>query len=460
MTPKPKVVAPKATSPKGASAKAATPRAPDAKKERPSRFGGMGSVLAQHRLLEAALGPGEGALDASSGATAGGAAPTLARAASSAVSSAPSPAAAPASRTPERTPGRKGTGAAAGAPNAPATPPATRPAAERPGREGETAATPATAAVAAERVFETIGGRFGGLVTERPVDDVRRSPFQPTGRPSATAARAVERAIGEAGSLEALVGTEGALQFARLDTEAARLAELAFDIQVHGVKEPVVTRTAEDGAEECLSGHRRLVAARLAGLATVPVLSRGPMSNANAAATVLSGNLHREPFTTWQEAVLVTEVRERRLAEQMPADVRTLSRVMGWASGKAQARLKLRRAVSDALLERLGDPALVERIGRLGTKELNRIADTPEEARRLALLRRALGVPDAAGARVTDHGDHVVAQRPRRGGGFVLEVRREIEAMPLDELTAVRHALEAQLTRVTARMTALGGARR
>jgi ParB family chromosome partitioning protein len=212
---------------------------------------------------------------------------------------------------------------------------------------------------------------------------------------------------------------------------------------------------AEDGAEECLSGHRRLAAARLAGLATVPVLSRGPMSNANAAATVLSGNLHREPFTTWQEAVLVTEVQERRRAEQMPADVRSLSRVMGWATGKAQARLKLRRVLSDALLAQLGDDTLVEAIGRLGTKELNRVADAPDDGRRLTLLRRALGAEAPAGARSGDARDGLVLHRPRRGGGFVLEVRQEIETMPLGDLAVVRELLEAQLARVTTRMTSL-----
>jgi ParB family chromosome partitioning protein len=187
----------------------------------------------------------------------------------------------------------------------------------------------------------------------------------------------------------------------------------------------------------------------------VPALSRGALSNANAAATVLSGNLHREPFTTWQEAVLVSEVRERRLAEQMPADVRTLSRVMGWASGKAQARIKLRRMLSDALLADLGDGTLVERIGRLGTKELNRIADAADDARRLTLLRRALGIAEPAGGRAGEMADRLVIQRPRRGGGFVLEVRQEIETMPLGDLAVVRELLEAQLARVTTRMGSL-----
>jgi len=383
------------------------------KKERRSRFGGMGSVLTQHRLLDAALGPGEGAVD--------------------------TPDAGPPDPTPVDTPAETGMPAAALAETASTAAPALAPtAAPAPAPSVRPAPLPPAAAP----------------VAERPIDEIRPSPFQPQGRPSRAAVDAVRRAIAEAGSLEALVGTEGAVVFARLDAEAARLAELAFDIAEHGVKDPIVTRIAEDGAEECLSGHRRLAAARLAGLASVPVLSRGAISNANAAATVLSGNLHREPFTTWQEAVLVTEVQERRRAEHMPADVRSLSRVMGWASGKAQARLKLRRVLSDALLEQLGDDALVEGIGRLGTKDLNRVADAPDDARRLTLLRRALGVPEP-GARPTDGREGLVVHRPRRGGGFVLEVRQEIETMPLGDLAVVRELLQVQLARVATRMGTL-----
>lgn len=396
----------------------------DRKKERRGRFGGMESVLAQHRLLDAALGPGEGAVD-----VAGVDGPEI-----------PS---APLADTPSEVP-------LVEVPTVTISEP--RPANAIPKLSKRNAAV--AVETRDDAAFTPAAAVLPGPIGERVIAEIRASPFQPQGRPSRAALDAVRRAVAEAGSLDALVSTEGAVVFARLDTEAARLAELAFDIAVHGVKDPVVTRIAEDGMEECLSGHRRIAAARFAGLTRVPVLSRGPMSNANAAATVLSGNLHREPFTTWQEAVLVSEVRERRLAEHMPADVRTLSRVMGWASGKAQARLKLRRTLSDALLAELGDSAFVEQIGRVGTKELNRIADAPDEARRLALLRRALGIADPAGRPVASV-ERVVLQRPRRGGGFVLEVRQEIEQMPLGDLAVVRELLEAQLGRVTTRMGAL-----
>src|SRR5579862_4406895 len=139
---------------------------------------------------------------------------------------------------------------------------------------------------------------------------IRPSPFQPRGRPSSSAVAAVAQAIATAGSIQALVSPDGGPIFSRLDPESARLAELAYDIAEHEVRTPLELRTADDGADECLAGHRRLAAARLAGRTTVPAIHRGAMSNATAAATVLRGNLHRENFTTWQEAVLVTEVQE------------------------------------------------------------------------------------------------------------------------------------------------------
>jgi ParB family transcriptional regulator, chromosome partitioning protein len=193
------------------------------------------------------------------------------------------------------------------------------------------------------------------VVRRVPVAAIRPSPFQPKGRPSVAAVEAVRTAIGEAGSLEGLVGPDGGSIFVRLTPEAARLAEFAFDIQQHGMKIPVEVRTADDGSLECLSGHRRLAAAKLAGIHDVPAIERGAMSNAAAAATVLRGNLHRENFTTWQEAVLVTEVQDRRRADGHHDNVRKLGAVMGWSHGKVNTLLRIRRALSPAFIARLGD---------------------------------------------------------------------------------------------------------
>jgi ParB family chromosome partitioning protein len=127
----------------------------------------------------------------------------------------------------------------------------------------------------------------------------------------------------------------------------------------------------------------------------VPVIERGPMSNAGAAATVLRGNLHRENFTTWQEATLVTEVQERRRADGYRDNVRTLGAVMGWSHGKVNMLLRIRRALSPELLARVGggDPAPVEELlARAPYRDLERLANEADDARREMATRRMLGL--------------------------------------------------------------------
>lgn len=311
------------------------------------------------------------------------------------------------------------------------------------------------------------GARADGRVTDpsrptlehRSIDAIRPSPFQPKGRPSVAAVDGVRLAITEAGSLEALVSREGAPIFARLSPEAARLAELAYSIAEHGVKDPIELRTAEDGAEECLSGHRRLAAARLAGHTEVPIFSRGRLSSAQAAAMVLNGNLHRENFTAWQEAVLVTQVQERRKADGLPSDVRTLSSVMGWSTGKVHHLLKARQLFGPSALARLGDgdsARLEEGLARLQRAELKRLVEIADEATRAAATRRAIGWPTAAANPEPAAARAVCTQRPKRGGGFVLEVNAPVEDLAAGDAALVHEVLSAQLARVRTRLEQLG----
>ncbi len=291
------------------------------------------------------------------------------------------------------------------------------------------------------------------------VEAVRPSPFQPKGRPSAAAVDAVQRATAEAGSLAALVSREGAVVFGRLSPEAARLAELAADVAEHGISVPIEVRVTDDGALECLSGHRRLAAAHLAGRSTIPALERGAISNAAAAATVLRGNLHRENFTTWQEAVLVTEVQERRRHDGFTDNVRTLGAVMGWSHGKVNMLLRIRRALAPELLERAaaeaGLPAtqLEEHLARVAYRDLERLAGEPDPGRRTEGVNHVLGFAAATPTAARDRG--VCTHRPKRGGGFLLEVNAPVEAMSASDVSYLRELLEAQLTRANARLAAL-----
>lgn len=77
----------------------------------------------------------------------------------------------------------------------------------------------------------------------------------------------------------------------RFDDET--LAELAASIREVGILQPIVVRRAGDGAYELVAGERRLRAARLAGLASVPVVLRDS-GDADLLREALIENIHRE----------------------------------------------------------------------------------------------------------------------------------------------------------------------
>lgn len=297
-----------------------------------------------------------------------------------------------------------------------------------------------------------------GSLGELPIDAVRLSPFQPKGRPSAGALREVSEGIALSGGLETLLEPAGDEHFQHLRPEAKRLAELAYSIQRDGVRVPIEVRQAEDGIPECLSGHRRLAAASLAGLRHVPVLDRGPLTAAQAAKTVLEGNLHRENFTPWQEAVVATAVYEQRRREHKACDVRTIGQLMGWSHGKAGLFLKIRRMLSPSIVERIGhgdatrgDLALaaVESVAALA-----RLVKIEDESRRVEAAQRMLGLSTTAASSTTTVGRTFV-YRPKRGGGFLLDVSTPAEALALDEAERLLDLLTSSMGRVQARVTHL-----
>jgi ParB family chromosome partitioning protein len=291
-----------------------------------------------------------------------------------------------------------------------------------------------------------------------PIAEIRRSPFQPKGRPSQEAVNAVARAIERMGGIETLVAAEGHTTFQALPPEAKRLAELAYSISRDGVRDPVEVRVAEDGATEALSGHRRMAAAQLLGIADIPVLHRGEMSAVQAAATVLSGNLHREDFTPWQEAVLVTEVIAQRRADGLPADVRTIGAIMGYSHGRVSTLQTIRRVLSEDFLARLGEPGTVEEsLARFGNySRLEEVARLPDDDRRETVLRRLLGLTAPATAAGEPEPTAAFAHRPKRRGGFTIEVHRAIEELAPADAAALRDLFSTQLARLDARLKAIG----
>jgi ParB family chromosome partitioning protein len=89
----------------------------------------------------------------------------------------------------------------------------------------------------------------------------------------------------------------------------AGLAELAASIREHGVVQPLVVVPRGENFE-VVAGERRLRAARLAGLSTVPVVVREKPSDRDLLEVALVENLQREDLNPMEEAEAYGRLRE------------------------------------------------------------------------------------------------------------------------------------------------------
>ena len=87
------------------------------------------------------------------------------------------------------------------------------------------------------------------------------------------------------------------------------LQDLASSIQQHGILQPIVVTLRPDGAYELIAGERRLRAARLAGLATVPVIVReGTHDERTKLELALIENVQRQDLNPIDRAVAYREL--------------------------------------------------------------------------------------------------------------------------------------------------------
>ncbi|AHG90448.1 ParB domain protein nuclease [Gemmatirosa kalamazoonensis] len=293
------------------------------------------------------------------------------------------------------------------------------------------------------------------VILRVPTDDVRPSPFQPRGRPSPRAVEAVRAAIATAGGIAVAREAAEPSPFTGLDAEARALGDLAIDVAEHGVETPLEARRIPGGTLELLSGHRRLAAARLAGLAEVPVVDRGDVPDHVAAAVVYRRNLLRKDFTAWQEASSFAAIRENRRGAGLPDSVRAVARALGTSHGRAGDLLTIARAFDADVVEAVGAPGDVveDVLSRLTFRALRELATGSSTAERVARLRVLAGVeePPRAPRRTA-----AAERRERRGGGFTLTVRKPPERMTATEAAAALEILSGEVDRLRARLAALG----
>lgn len=100
----------------------------------------------------------------------------------------------------------------------------------------------------------------------------------------------------------------------RTDFAEEALAALARSIREVGVLQPIVVRR-RDGGYELVAGERRLRAAKLAGLATIPAIVR-ETDDTDALREALIENIHREDLSPLELAAAFQELLEELGATQ------------------------------------------------------------------------------------------------------------------------------------------------
>jgi ParB family chromosome partitioning protein len=218
------------------------------------------------------------------------------------------------------------------------------------------------------------------------------------------------------------------------------LEALARSIREVGVLQPIVVRNVEDDGYELVAGERRLRAARMAGLATIPAIVR-TTDDTEALREALIENIHRQDLAPLEQASAFQELQDelgvtqedlaRRLGHSRPHIANTIrllnlpSEVQGMlAEGRITAAHG--RALL-ALEDAEGQRTLAQRIAGEGlsvrqTEELVRTysaspvsrtaTERPARDAKLLQIEEALG--DALATRVR-------VQRAKRKGKIVIE---------------------------------------
>jgi len=174
------------------------------------------------------------------------------------------------------------------------------------------------------------------------------------------------------------------------------LTDLAQSIKQHGVIQPLTVRRTEEGFQ-LIAGERRLRAARIAGLATVPAIIR-PATDAQMLQVALVENLQREDINPVDAAEAY-----QQLMSQFNATQEEVSQVVG----------KSRTAIANTLrLLRLPQEIQAAiRDGRLTEGHARQLLALPNEAEMHIVWRKI----DAHGLSVRETEDLVRKLMDRRG---------------------------------------------
>jgi ParB/RepB/Spo0J family partition protein len=198
----------------------------------------------------------------------------------------------------------------------------------------------------------------------------------------------------------------------RTEFDRTELEELAATIRDRGVLEPILCRPVpERGVYEIVAGERRYRAARLAAIATVPVIARD-VTDDDASLDALIENVQRRDLSALEEARAL-----ERLLPRFETQVE-LARSLGWDRQRLSNKLrvlKLDEAILSVVAQRPREFSLRALLDAYTRQE----AEGPEAALRVLVVgepgeRRGAGA-DGAGEGAGEGAPMSAMSRRRRG---------------------------------------------
>ena len=159
------------------------------------------------------------------------------------------------------------------------------------------------------------------------------------------------------------------------------LAELSASITHVGILQPLTVRRADHGWE-LIAGERRLRAAEMAGLSTVPCLPMA-ISEESSSLLALVENIQRADLDVWEEALAL-----RQLIDEFDLSQEEAGRRVGISQSAVANKLRLLKLPSD-VIDSLRQAGLTERHARA----LLRLPTPDQQRSALAhILRHQLNV--------------------------------------------------------------------
>ena len=256
----------------------------------------------------------------------------------------------------------------------------------------------------------------------------------------------------ESGSVSLPISqVEASLRQPRKRFDEESLADLAQSIRLHGILQPITVRRLASGYYQIISGERRWRAARLAGLAEVPVIII-EADDRKAMELGLIENLQREDLNPMEEALgYQTLIQEHGLTQEeaaarvgksrpavanalrllaLPQPVTALVEEGRLSGGHARALLGVKdKELLENLARRVAEEGLSVRQTEALVRQLEKApkAPKPQEVDYLAEAEKSLG--SRLGRKI-----HIVSGRKK--GRLVLEYYGE------DDLNQLLEALE------------------